>query len=157
MLMRYIGGLYGILGVPKTASQEEIRAAYKRLAHSLHPDKHLQDQVPTVHLHGLYQQFQLCWRICQIPCYQMLAPCVRGPSIQTVSSSWSKVQQRLPSLVCVQVDTTAAFIKCKLAYEILIDRQSRQQYDEQYLDAATQQVGLCDSTSLKHATCTADD
>lgn len=46
-------GLYGILGVTNTATQEEIRAAYKRLAHSLHPDKHLQKQVMLLPVYGL--------------------------------------------------------------------------------------------------------
>ena len=57
MLMRYVEGLYGILGVTKTASQQEIRAAYKRLAHSLHPDKHLQDKVLTLRLDGVYNRY----------------------------------------------------------------------------------------------------
>lgn len=51
---------------------------------------------------------------------------------------------KLPALllvvVCLQVDTTAAFVKCKLAYEILADRQRRQQYDKEYLHTSTQQV-----------------
>jgi hypothetical protein len=32
--------LYGVLSVAATASQAEIKAAYRRLAHDLHPDKH---------------------------------------------------------------------------------------------------------------------
>lgn len=32
--------LYSILSVPATASQAEIKAAYRKLVHDLHPDKH---------------------------------------------------------------------------------------------------------------------
>lgn len=34
------GSFYTVLNVPTDASTEEIRKAYRRLAQSLHPDKH---------------------------------------------------------------------------------------------------------------------
>ena len=43
--------LYKILGVPRTASQDEITAAYRRLVRKYHPDKH-QDSA----LHELAQE-----------------------------------------------------------------------------------------------------
>jgi DnaJ-class molecular chaperone len=36
--------LYSILSVPATASQAEIKAAYRRLVQDLHPDKHAHKQ-----------------------------------------------------------------------------------------------------------------
>jgi hypothetical protein len=36
--------LYIILSVPATASQTEIKAAYRKLVHDLHPDKHAHKQ-----------------------------------------------------------------------------------------------------------------
>lgn len=31
---------YGVLGVPKTATDDEIKKAFRKLAVELHPDKH---------------------------------------------------------------------------------------------------------------------
>ncbi|CAG8478221.1 23027_t:CDS:2 [Rhizophagus irregularis] len=33
--------LYGVLSVPKEATEEEIKDAYKRLCRTFHPDKHI--------------------------------------------------------------------------------------------------------------------
>lgn len=38
------GDLYSILSVPPSASQAEIKAAYRRLVHDHHPDKHAHKQ-----------------------------------------------------------------------------------------------------------------
>ncbi|KAF6257343.1 hypothetical protein COO60DRAFT_1626853 [Scenedesmus sp. NREL 46B-D3] len=65
--------LYAVLGVPSSANQQEIKSAYKRLVHSLHPDKHQQ----------------------------------------------------------AHVDTTEAFLRCKAAYEVLMNEQRRSEYDQQ--------------------------
>ena len=40
--------LYSILGVKKTATNEEIRAAYRRLVLIYHPDKNKNKQTPNL-------------------------------------------------------------------------------------------------------------
>ena len=41
---------YKVLGVPKTATQDEIKKAYRKLAKSLHPDLHPDDPGLAVQL-----------------------------------------------------------------------------------------------------------
>jgi DnaJ-class molecular chaperone len=106
--------------VPSSASQQEIKSAYKRLVHSLHPDKHQQAQVSY--------PIGTFWHCCsaQLDPIQHIAATLFDPK------QWR----------AVQVDTTEAFLRCKAAYEVLSNEQSRSEYDQQ-LDAAanTWQVG----------------
>src|SRR3989344_2186080 len=46
---------YTILGVPRTASQEEIKKAYRRLAHQHHPDKKGGDEARFKEVNEAYQ------------------------------------------------------------------------------------------------------
>ena len=39
-LHRYSGDLYKLLHVPRTATQSEIKKSYRRIALTLHPDRH---------------------------------------------------------------------------------------------------------------------
>lgn len=55
--------LYAVLGVPSSASQQEIKSAYKRLVHSLHPDKHQQAQV-SHDTRTLWRQCSVLLRAC---------------------------------------------------------------------------------------------
>jgi molecular chaperone DnaJ len=46
---------YQILGVPKTASQDEIKKAYRKLAHQYHPDKQSGNEAKFKELNEAYQ------------------------------------------------------------------------------------------------------
>ena len=46
---------YEILGIPKTATEEEIKRAYRRLAHQYHPDKNGGDDKKFKEINGAYQ------------------------------------------------------------------------------------------------------
>ena len=46
---------YNILGVPRTASQEEIKKAYRKLAHQHHPDKKGGDEAKFKEVNEAYQ------------------------------------------------------------------------------------------------------
>ena len=46
---------YEILGVPKNASKDEIKRAYRRLAHQYHPDKNEGDEKKFKEINGAYQ------------------------------------------------------------------------------------------------------
>lgn len=82
--------LYAVLRVSRDASFAEIKAAFRRAAHELHPDKHH-------------------------------ARTPRTSSCRTDSSSSS-------SLYAPQ-NVTAAFLRCKAAYDVLSDSSRRAEYD----------------------------
>src|SRR3989338_5398125 len=46
---------YTTLGVPRTASQEEIKKAYRKLAHQHHPDKKGGDEAKFKEVNEAYQ------------------------------------------------------------------------------------------------------
>ena len=46
---------YEILGVPKTATEDEIKRAYRRLAHQYHPDKNGGDDKKFKEINEAYQ------------------------------------------------------------------------------------------------------
>ena len=46
---------YEILGVPKSASDDEIKRAYRKLAHQHHPDKKGGDENKFKEINGAYQ------------------------------------------------------------------------------------------------------
>ncbi|MFH1145496.1 MAG: DnaJ domain-containing protein, partial [bacterium] len=46
---------YEILGVPRHASQEEIKKAFRKLAHQHHPDKHGGDSAKFKEANEAYQ------------------------------------------------------------------------------------------------------
>src|SRR3989344_4805117 len=46
---------YEILGIPKTATEEEVKRAYRRLAHQHHPDKNGGDDKKFKEINGAYQ------------------------------------------------------------------------------------------------------
>ncbi len=46
---------YEILGVPKTATEDEIKRAYRKLAHQYHPDKNGGDDKKFKEINGAYQ------------------------------------------------------------------------------------------------------
>lgn len=50
--------LYEVLGVSKTASEEEIRSAYKKLAKKYHPDKHAGNPVYEEHFKKINAAYQ---------------------------------------------------------------------------------------------------
>ncbi|GLJ16146.1 hypothetical protein SUGI_0269230 [Cryptomeria japonica] len=51
--------LYEILGIERSCSSEEIRAAYKKLALKLHPDKHKGDEAATARFQELQRAYEV--------------------------------------------------------------------------------------------------
>ena len=45
---------YGILGITKTATEEEIKSAFRKLAHKHHPDKKAGDEKRFKEAYGAY-------------------------------------------------------------------------------------------------------
>src|SRR3989304_3292093 len=50
---------YRILGVEKTATDEEIKRAYRRLAHQHHPDKHAGDKESEETFKGINEAYEV--------------------------------------------------------------------------------------------------
>lgn len=60
----------------------------------------------------------------------------------------------LVSLTHLQVDTTAAFLKCKMAYEILSDAQRRREYDQQLSQQQVLNTQVGTPRAVQDAECT---
>jgi DnaJ-class molecular chaperone len=50
---------YGVLGVDRTASQDDIRRAYRRLLRELHPDVSEGDPADTQRLHAVLEAYSV--------------------------------------------------------------------------------------------------
>ncbi|MEK7841966.1 MAG: DnaJ domain-containing protein, partial [Deltaproteobacteria bacterium] len=50
---------YEILGVDRNASDEEIKKAYRQLAHKYHPDKHSGDKVAEEHFKEINAAYEV--------------------------------------------------------------------------------------------------
>lgn len=50
---------YGILGVPKTATEYEIKRSFRKLAIKMHPDKNVEDKDATKKFQGLREAFEV--------------------------------------------------------------------------------------------------
>lgn len=143
----YIDDLYDVLSVPATASLAEIKAAYRRLVHDLHPDKH-------AHKHTRQVRAPVCLSVRAQHSEHSEQGCRACHQLQALAPA------HLCACVGVALQSAAmadAFLQCKLAYEVLSDPQQRRSYDEGRAAAGGQQVGcegvVCDIADSCLAAC----
>jgi len=72
---------YGFLNIPRTASQEEITAAYKRLARLYHPDKH-QDPVKRAQADQLFGKLKRAYEVLSDPHRRAIYDCLGEKGIE---------------------------------------------------------------------------
>lgn len=85
--------LYSILGVPKMATLEEIKSAYRRLARRYHPDKNPNDQDAEAKM----KEINPAYEILSDPASRLLydqTGTASGPSISHSQRQWSEEEVR---------------------------------------------------------------
>jgi len=82
---------YGFLNVPRTASQDEITAAYKRLARLYHPDKH-QDPEKRSQAEMLFAKLKKSYEVLSDPHKRAIYDCLGEKGLE--EQGWEIVQRR---------------------------------------------------------------
>jgi curved DNA-binding protein CbpA len=127
-----MASLYAILGVEQSASLEDIKAAYRRAALRMHPDK-----AP-----GRTQQHQ----------QQLL----EDPPATAAGLASAAATHGTPAAAAAgssnepaAVPAAALFLEVQRAWEVLQDPQRRREYDRQLaLDASRQEVHINEEVAL---------